>query len=177
MGERGPKPTPIALQLVRGDPRQRGKAALAAALDEQVRPKVAIPSCPAHLRDEARAEWDRITVHLEQLGLITEIDRAALAAYCSTWADYVWAENRIAELNAAAADATGERGRVWDTPSGYKQISVPMQIRNRALEMMAKYLAEFGMSPAARSRVTASDPQMALPGLDKPGEDGWGTFQ
>ena len=42
---------------------------------------------------------------------------------------------------------------------------------------MGKFLAEFGMSPAARSRVTASDPQIALPGMEKPKEGGWGTFE
>ena len=81
----------------------------------------------------------------------------------------------MAQLNEG--DANGDKGRIWDTPSGYKQISVPMQIRNRALEMMAKFLAEFGMSPAARSRVTASDPQMPLPGLEKPQEGGWADFK
>jgi P27 family predicted phage terminase small subunit len=176
MSKMGRPATPVALQLVRGDPRQRGKAALAAMLDEKVRPAVEIPSCPAHLSAEAKSEWRRITKHLEKLGLISEIDRAALAGYCTAWGDYVWAEQRIAALNAEAGDKTGERGRIWDTPSGYKQISVPMQIRNRALEMMAKFLVEFGMSPAARSRVTASDPQMALPGMEKAQEGGWGTF-
>lgn len=180
---------PLPLQRLRNDPRNKGIGALAAELDEAVRPPVEIPDKPLHLGPEAAAEWDRICPHLEQLGLISQIDRAALAAYCSAWGDYVWAENRIAAMNAAAAtlswadlvagrkpDQTGDRGRVWDTPSGYKQISVPMQIRNRALETMAKYLSEFGMSPASRGRVKASDPQGYLPGMEPPKEGGWGTF-
>lgn len=171
----GRKVVPLPLQQLRGDPRNRGAGALASMLDETVRPPVAIPSCPNHFSPEAKAEWLRITKHLKRLGLVTQIDRAALAGYCSAWGDYVWAEKRIAELNGG--DATGEKGRVWDTPSGYKQISVPLQIRNRALEMMAKFLAEFGMSPAARSRVTASDPQIALPGMEKPQEGGWAKFE
>ena len=181
MGERGPKPLPANVHALHGNP---GKRNLGAMLDETVRPAVEIPVMPSHLAEEAKREWRRITKHLEVLGLISQIDRAALAGYCSAWGDYVWAETRIAQLNGAqkvgdqelAADATGERGRIWDTPSGYKQISVPMQIRNRALEMMAKFLAEFGMSPAARSRVTASDPQTSLPGFDKPKEGGWGAY-
>jgi P27 family predicted phage terminase small subunit len=181
MGERGPKPLPANVHALHGNP---GKRNLAAMLDETVRPPVEIPAMPRHLAEEARREWRRITKHLEALGLISQIDRAALAAYCSAWGDYVWAENRIAQLNGPrkagdqelAADETGDRGRIWDTPSGYKQISVPMQIRNRALEMMGKFLAEFGMSPAARSRVTASDPQGALPGFEKPKDGGWGDF-
>jgi P27 family predicted phage terminase small subunit len=180
MGERGPKTTPVALQLLRGDPRKLGKARLGALLDETIRPPVEIPDAPASLRGEALSEWERIAPHLAKLGLISQIDRAALAAYCTAWGDFVWAENRVAALNDAArelGDKTGEHGRIWDTPSGYKQISVPLQIRNRAMEVMAKFLAEFGMSPAARSRVTASDPQVSLPGFDEPQEGGWGKFK
>ena len=176
----GRRALPANVHLLRGNPSKKSAASL---LDGELRPPVEVPGCPKHLNDEAKREWRRITRHLEALGLISQIDRAALAGYCSTWADYVWAERRIAALNGAdptrptpegqAADQTGERGRIWDTPSGYKQISVPMQIRNRALEMMAKFLAEFGMSPAARSRVTPSDVQLPLPGMPTPVEGGW----
>src|SRR3990167_682586 len=180
MGERGPAPKPATLHLLHGN---AGKKSLASLLDDVVRPRVEIPDCPAHLDGEARAEWERIAPHLQSLGLISQIDRAALAAYCDAWGEYVWAATRIAALNGAdrkekrVADITGERGRIWDTPSGYKQISVLQQIRNRALEMLTKFLAEFGMSPSARSRVTPSDPQLGLPGLEKPAEGGWGTFK
>jgi len=172
MGARGPKPLPANVHLLRGNP---SKKAIGQLLDDVVRPEVAVPKCPDHLGEEARREWHRITKHLLPLGLISHIDRAALTGYCQAWGDYVWAQNRIKQLNAD--DPTGERGRIWDTPSGYKQISVPMQISNRALEQMAKFLAEFGMSPAARSRVTASDAQAHLPGFEKPQEGGWGTFK
>lgn len=171
MGSRGPKNLPPNVHLLRGNPSKKSAAAL---LDEAIRPAVSIPKCPGHLAPEAKAEWRRITKHLEVLGLITEIDRAALAAYCSAWADYQWTEARIKELNRE--DPTGEKGRIGETPSGLRRPSVLVQIRYRALEMMAKFLAEFGMSPASRSRVTASDPQMALPGLEKPKEGGWTNF-
>lgn len=173
-GERGPKPQPGTLHLLKGNP---SKKAIGALLDDVVRPDVELPECPAHLQGEARAEWDRIGPHLVQLGLVSQIDRAALAGYCDAWGEYVWACERIEALNAE--DPSGERGRVWDTPSGYKQISVLQQIRNRALEQMAKFLAMFGMSPSDRSRVTASDArQGSLPGLeDKPTVGGWGAFK
>ena len=167
----GRKALPANVHVLRGNP---SKLSIGELLDEKIRPPVEIPDCPEHLDGEARLEWERISVHLERLGLISQIDRAALAGYCSAWGEYVWAEQRIAALNHD--DVTGERGRVWDTPSGYKQISVPLQIRNRALETLAKFLNEFGMSPAARSRVTSGDPQIPLPGMEKPQEGGWATF-
>ncbi len=167
----GRKALPANVHLLHGNP---SKKALGALLDGRLQPPVEIPNCPRHLNGEARREWRRITQHLKPLGLISQIDRAALAGYCTAWSDYVWAEARIAALNGD--DVTGEKGRIWDTPSGYKQISVPLQIRNRALEMMAKFLAEFGMSPAARSRVTQSDAQLQLPGMGAPKEGGWDSM-
>lgn len=172
MGARGPKPLPANVHMLRGNAAHKPLAQL---LDDVVRPEVAIPPCPKHLGLEGRKEWKRITKHLFKLGLISHIDRAALTGYCDAWDDYVWARNAIDEANKV--DPTGARGRVWDTPSGYKQISVPMQIKNRAWGQIKQFLAEFGMSPAARSRVTASDPQLGLPGLDKPAEGGWGAFE
>ena len=167
----GRKSIPTNLHLLHGNP---SKKPLAALFDGTLRPEVAVPAMPDHFSPEARAEWERITGHLEKLGLVSHIDRAALAGYCSSWGDYVWAEKRIAELNGASPN--GEAGRIWDTPSGYKQISVPMQIRNRALELMSKFLADFGMSPAARSRVTPSDPQLPLVGMEQGKVSGWGNL-
>lgn len=140
-----------------------------------VHPEVEIPKCPQHLQSEARKEWRRVSVELEVLGLVSQIDRAALAAYCAAWSEVVYCEKKVAELNTN--DPKGEAGMIWDTPSGYKQMSVWLQIRNRAYDRMMKFAAEFGMSPSARSRVTASDNQLPLPGMESPDtpKTGWGA--
>lgn len=171
MGERGPKPLPANVHALRGNP---SKKALSSLLDDVVRPDVAVPKCP--IRSKAfREEWKRVSAHLEKLGLVSELDRAMLVGYCTAWADLEWCEHRMAQMDKD--DPTGEKSRIWDTPSGYKQISVLQQMKNRALEQLKSFAAEFGMSPAARSRVTASDPQLSLPGVEeKPKEGGWGTY-
>lgn len=171
-GERGPLPRPAQLHILRGNP---SKKPIGALLDEAVRPAVEIPECPDHLQGEARAEWQRIGGHLQKLGLISQIDRAALAAYCQSYGRWVEVEIKIAVLNAE--DKDGVAGFINDTPSGYKQISVLLQISNRCVEQMEKFLRHFGMSPAARSRVTPSDAQVSLPGMDGPQEGGWGAFR
>ncbi|HKO87893.1 MAG TPA: phage terminase small subunit P27 family [Burkholderiales bacterium] len=178
MAKPGPRPLPQNVHLLKGNPSKKSMASL---LDDVVRPDVAIPPCPKELSKDARAEWGRIAPHLAALGLISEIDRAALAAYCSAWGTFIWAERRIAAFNKEKQDKTGEAALIWDTPSGYKQMSVTLQIRNRSMEQMKGFLAEFGMSPAARSRVTQSDPrgvgqQNELPGMEAPKEGGWGDF-
>lgn len=172
MGQRGPKPLPANVHMLHGN---ASKLPMSQLLDG-VHPEVEIPKCPAHLQAEAKREWKRVADYLEELGLISQIDRAALAAYCAAWAEVVHCEKKISELNAA--DENGEAGYITDTPSGYKQMSVWLQIRNRAYDRMMKFAAEFGMSPSSRTRVTPSDNQLPLPGMEKPDtpKTGWGAL-
>jgi P27 family predicted phage terminase small subunit len=171
MGERGPLPTPVELHLLRGNP---SKKPLSRLLDETLRVPVEIPELPTFLKYggsgpelavEARAEWERITPHLQQLGLISQIDRAAAVSYCFWWALGVLAKKRLIEL--------GDEAIIDRTPSGYKQIGVWLQVANRADANVATFLGHFGMSPASRSRVTPSDMQLPLPGMPTPVESGW----
>ena len=69
----GPVPKPTALKLLDGNPGRRP-----IDLDE-FRPATAIPSCPSHLVGEAKIEWDRISAELVRYGMISEVDRGAIA--------------------------------------------------------------------------------------------------
>ena len=147
MGLRGTKPLPANVHILRGN----GSKLPASRLIDTVCPPAEIPSAPDHLNEEGLREWGRISQELLKLGLITQIDRAALAVYCQAYGRWVQAERKIANLGDAGLEA--------ETPSGYKQIGVWLQISNRAVEQMHKMMAEFGMTPSARSRVTPSAPQ------------------
>jgi hypothetical protein len=56
---RSPKPMPTALKVVMGDP---GKRAL------KPKPRLAIPSCPAHLQATQKAELKRLAGQLPSPG-------------------------------------------------------------------------------------------------------------
>lgn len=157
MGQRGPKPKPNHLHIINGNPSKKSLA----ALQDGTRIPVSVPDMPDHLDEVAQIEWARISDELRKLGLIAEIDMAALAVYCVSYSRWVKAETRLAEQ--------GDDALIDITPSQYKQISVWLQISNRAVEQMHKFLAEFGMTPSARNRVTIS-PQGDLFG-DNPGDD------
>lgn len=183
MSKPGPKPLPTNVHLLRGN---ASKKPLGSLLDDVVRPPVEAPECPAHIEGEARVEWERIVPHLLALGLLSQIDRAALTGYCDAWGEYVEATRCIHTLRAHLGTAFREMpesvqgwfaGHVAKTPSGYEQISIPIQHRNKSLEQLRAFLALFGLSPADRSRVTQSDPQLGLPGLDKPQVGGWGAYK
>ncbi|HSH84368.1 MAG TPA: phage terminase small subunit P27 family [Guyparkeria sp.] len=125
----------------------------AEALQDGICPDVKIPPCPAHLSAEAKREWKRISKHLLNLGIIAEIDMAALAMYCQAYGRWQQAEEKLAEL--------GREGMVDHTPNGFKQSSTWLTISSKAAEQMRKLLPEFGMTPSARARLSA-------PSTDKP---------
>ena len=168
-GSRGPLPKPVALRVLEGN---AGKRPLDLAAG--VNPRIEIPSPPKHLGIEARKEWKRITPLLEELGLISGLDRSALALYCQ-------AAGRLAELETSFngkvqakvdagmdyADAVYEVSHSI-TPSGYAQQSVIVQLIKSQREQLNRYLMHFGLSPAARGRVQASNyVQPTLPGIEE----------
>ena len=112
-----------------------------------------IPECPDFLDTAARAEWDRITPHLLNAGLLTVVDHAQLAMYCVTYARWRLAEQRLQKF--AEQDPDGGRGLVTKTPNGFDQLGYWAVISNKCQEQLAKHLAEFGLSPVARARVRA----------------------
>lgn len=167
-GSRGPLPKPAALRVLEGNP---GKRSL--DLSAGVNPAIAVPDAPRHLGREARKEWKRITPLLEELGLISGLDRAALALYCQTagrLAELETAFNRKVDQKVGAgmdySDAVYEVSYAT-TPSGYAQQSVIVQLISRNREQLHRYLQHFGLSPAARGRVQPSNNiQLGLPGVD-----------
>jgi P27 family predicted phage terminase small subunit len=83
-----------------------------------------------------------VAAELHRMGVLTTIDRAALAAYCQAYGRWVEAEDRMRESPL-----------LYKTPSGHVQQSPLLGIINKQLELMGRYLVELGMTPAARSRV------------------------
>lgn len=138
---RGRKPKPTAIKKLEGNP---GKRAL-----NRKEPKTesVIPVCPNHLTGAARTEWVRITAELHKLKLISNIDRAALAAYCSAWADYVKAENKLKKEGEVLIS---EKGGAYQNPW--------LAIKKRSMEQIVKFGAEFGMTPSSRTKVKTEEP-------------------
>jgi P27 family predicted phage terminase small subunit len=105
-----------------------------------------VPEPPDHLDAGALAEWSRIVAELAMIGLITRPDRAALAAYCVAYSRWVTAEQKIAELGTL----------LMRTAAGSVAQSPYLTISNRAMELMHKFLTEFGMTPVSRTRLSAA---------------------
>ncbi len=107
----------------------------------------AIPYAPRFLNAEARDEWNRMVNILVQMGLYTEVDRAALAMYCQAWGRWVVAERRLASEGEIIQS---EQGGTYQNPWRHEA--------NKAQEQMRRMLAEFGLTPSSRSRLSAPAP-------------------
>ena len=133
---RGRKPTPTALKVANGNPGKRR------INGQEPKPPGSLPDCPDHLSDVAREEWHRIAASLNKIGLLTQVDRTTMAAYCQCYGRWVEAEQKLAETPS-----------IIRLPSGYIQQSPWLTISNKQLELMVKYMAELGLTPASRSRL------------------------
>jgi P27 family predicted phage terminase small subunit len=84
---------------------------------------------------------------LMDMGVLSRIDSAALAAYCECWSRWRDAERNIAKY-----------GSVIRTPPGYPIQAPYIGMATTAIEQMRKFLSESGMIPASRSRINATPP-------------------
>lgn len=140
MARTGRPQKPTALKLLEGNP---GKRALP---KNEPKPASSIPSCPSWLPTEAKAEWKRIVAELRKVGLLTQLDRAPLAGYCLAWSKLREAQRQIKCSGELVQSTTGGM-----TPSCW------VRIQDKALEQIRAFCTEFGLSPAARTRIQVSD--------------------
>lgn len=143
----GRKPKPTALKLVTGNPGKRSLNKKEAKVD------LAQPTPPAFLNDDAKVEWGRVVGTLYKAGLLTEIDRAALAAYCQAYGRWAQAERALARM---AEKDEFNRALMVKTHNGTAVQNPLVGIANKAKADMVRYAVEFGMTPSARSRVNAN---------------------
>ena len=134
----GRKTLPTNLKILQGTFRPER------ANKNEPRPDINIPTAPDFLSKDALIEWGRISNQLSKLGLLTDMDMAALAIYCQAWGRIVKYEKIVAE-----------KGKLYKTTNGNIQLSPAMWVVNKAYEQVYKFMSEFGMSPASRAKVSA----------------------
>ncbi len=143
MGQRGPPPKPTKLRLLEGN---RGRLKIN---PHEPQPDPTLPDCPPWIDAEARAEWGRVTPQLHAMGVLTKIDRADLIGYCMTFS-----------VLKAMYLTFRELGPTQDTAAGAAQSRPEIREIEKLLTLLRVYAADFGMTPAARSKVTATkEPQ------------------
>jgi P27 family predicted phage terminase small subunit len=145
MAPRGRKPKPTHLKVVTGNPGKRQ------INENEPQPDLSIPAPPPHLSDEAKVEWGRVCDQLYRLKLLSDIDRASLAAYAQAYGRWVQAERALAKM--AESDGV-TKGLLVKTRNGNAIQNPLVGTANKAMADMMRYAAEFGMTPSARSRLS-----------------------
>lgn len=131
----GRPPKPSALRVLEGNPGKRD-------IPEAPTPERARPTRPEFLATEAKREWNRITAELDALGILSRMDRAALATLCELWADVVFYTKEVRA-----------RPRVTLTQQGNRQQEPLVGMLNTARKLFLGFAREFGLTPSARVKL------------------------
>jgi P27 family predicted phage terminase small subunit len=99
------------------------------------------PIKPRHLDSIASKEWTRITGLLSKMGVLSASDAPSLEQHCCAYSNWRKALARI--------DQGGE------TEEGRTYSAAAVREAREAADQVRRYLIEFGMTPASRTRVRA----------------------
>ena len=150
---KGRKAKPIAIRKLEGN---RGHGPKRKA---EVPTDPAIPQCPDWLRAIAKTEWEYICPLLHGMGLLTKVDRTALAGYCQSYAKWKEAEEFVEKHGMTyqfpKKDETGKVVSMYIAP--FPQVS----IARTCLEQVKAFCAEFGLTPSSRARMTLPSEKQA----------------
>ena len=147
---RGRKALPDAVKALRGNPGKRklrldtaapmkGEAG-DPALDQVA--ALPVPPPPRHLTKLAQEEWRRLAGELVAKGLLRSLDAAAFENRCELYA-----------LTVRCRRTIDNRGSTYKH-GGVIRVRPEVKILADAVKQMRAYDGEFGLTPAARARVS-----------------------
>lgn len=136
---KGRKPKPSNLKLIEGNPGKRARNA------NEPKPAPLAPRCPSWLIRAAKQEWHRVAPLLERMGLLTQVDMAALAGYCQAYARWRECEEAITEDGVTYEAVTKEGYSIRARPEA--------RLGQNYLAQVRLFCAEFGLTPSSRGRI------------------------
>jgi P27 family predicted phage terminase small subunit len=142
----GPPPVPNNLRVLRGNPSRRPIYP-----EPQPAQPTDVPEPPPFLTGYAADEWWRTAPELHRLKLLTVLDVQVLAVYCIAYARWRTAEGALARMAERDAQTSG---LLIKSQGGDAMQNPLVGIARRAAADMVRFAGEFGMSPAARARIS-----------------------
>jgi P27 family predicted phage terminase small subunit len=141
----GRRPLPTAIKKLRGN---AGKRKLN---DAEPIALPGVPEMPDGLGEVAAKEWRSIVPELVQLGVLSKVDGKALAAYCHSFARWFQAERDVEKYGVIVEEPILLMGAA----TGFFRLkkNPACNVSETAMKTMKSFLVEFGMTPAARSRI------------------------
>lgn len=135
---KGRKPKPTALRIAQGNPRQhpinRNEPVFNGQLGEE----------PPEFLDETAAQvWRQLVPILNDAGVTKPVEAAAVAAYCSCYADFI----RASEMQRG-------KGFIIKTTEGDGfKVSPLFKVVSQLRVELLRHASELGLTPSARARI------------------------
>jgi len=142
MGTRGPVPLPDNVRRLKGMKPLKGSDGKSARR-VVLAPKA--PAMPSGLGALAAAEWRRVVKELERAGVLAEVDRGVLTAYCTAWQHMMEAEAMLRK-DKVVVDSRGNSGSV-------KVKNPAWQIYREANRTMLMAAQQLYITPVSRLRI------------------------
>lgn len=141
----GPRPKPTALKRLQGNPGHRPLN------DDDLKVEAGMPEMPKGLPKAARREWKRMSKLLLEKGVLSALDGRALEGYCRCCALCEQLQKNVDEFGAIQqVPMTNRNGDLI----GYKPTANPALSKLMSAEALKlRFLIEFGLSPASRSKL------------------------
>jgi P27 family predicted phage terminase small subunit len=137
----GRRRKPSNLRYLHGDPGKRAPNTL------EPKPEEGRPKPPDWLSRKAKIAWAELADVLEEMHVLTVADRRALELLCDAYSE--WREARaIVDLEGETYETTTAHG------STVRKAEPAVAIAADAWRRVRAMLAEFGLTPAARSKVS-----------------------
>lgn len=145
----GRRPKPVELKLLEGNPGRRPLP----TEDERPTVKHGKPVAPPNLPQEAAILWRELVKLLDSMGVLANSDRRALEMLCRAYADYLRAQGEIDKHGLLVEHFNDRTGLVT------LKRNPGVDIANAAHANMVRLLIEFGLTPAARGKVSKEGPK------------------
>ena len=129
-------------------------------------PPIGRPEKPKALNEYASMEWDRMIARLEHSHTLSVVDDAALFQACSLYAEteHIAVQREKTEATIDKLEDALSRLDDGDLVAAVREVTTLKQLEYRYVNQIRQgrmavraYLIEFGLTPAARGRVKATD--------------------
>jgi P27 family predicted phage terminase small subunit len=122
-------------------------------------PKLEDTTCPDYLQGYARECWQNLAPKLAKKGWITALDQPLFESFCQVYNEYRLAVEALSDESDRGVYDPKDGRTYWSYGRSGKMLRTRPQIAqmHEAIRQMKSLANEFGLSPAARTRLRGSD--------------------
>lgn len=133
---------PTAVHIANGNPSRKKLNP-----EAEPQPTLGVGKMPAGMPSEAARMWTLVVSELDRLNLLGNIDVYALELCCRGYAQFLQADRAALKIQKRINAGKAEQ-------NDFYKLSILSSVRNKGHQQFKAYATEFGLTAAARSRLT-----------------------